>query len=277
MTKEKRPRILVIKYVISDYIAAVLAWLVLFTFRKKFIETPYFGLDFTLTYDKAFVMGLIILPLFWLLLYYVVGEYHNVYRKSRLQELGRTIFITTLGVILIFFILILDDTIVTYHNYYQSFFVLLSAQFSFTYLPRVIITSSTNHKLHNHIIGFKTIIIGSNERAVQLYHDLVKKPKSAGNEIVGFVTVNGSSQAPLGDSLPHLGSHNDLIDIINQQKIEEVIIAIEPSEREKIHKILVKAKATNAVIKGYPRFARHTDRVGTYELHIWSAPYRVVA
>ncbi len=250
--KQKRPKILVLKYILFDYFAAIFAWLVLFTFRKKFIETPYYGLNFSLNYDSSFILGLILVPLFWLLMYYVAGEYHNVYRKSRLQELGRTIFITTLGVIFIFFVLILDDTIVTYHNYYQSFFVLLAAQFSFTYLPRVIITSRTTHRIHNHIIGFKTIIIGSNERAVQLYHDLVKKPKSPGNEIVGFVTVNDSISGALSDNLPQLGSLDDLIDIINQQKIEEVIIAIEPTEREKIHKILVKAKATNAVIKAIP-------------------------
>ncbi len=250
--KQKHPTKLVLKYVISDYIAAMLAWVLLFTFRKKVIEMPYFGLEFSTTYDKTFFLGLLLIPLFWLLLYYVAGEYHNVYRKSRLQELGRTIFITTYGVIIIFFVLILDDTIVTYRNYYQSFFVLLGGHFGLTYIPRVFLTTQTIHNLQNHIIGFRTLIIGSNELALQLYHDLINKPKSAGNEIIGFVTVNGSSKAPLGDYLQHLGSHADLINIINDNKIEEVIIAIEPGEREKIHKIMVKVKATRVIIKAIP-------------------------
>jgi exopolysaccharide biosynthesis polyprenyl glycosylphosphotransferase len=121
-----------------------------------------------------------------------------------------------------------------------------------TYIPRLTFTTRTIHKLHNHIIGFPTLIIGSNEQALQLYSDLQKKPKSAGNQIVGFVTINGGPKTPLSNHIPHLGKLDNLIDTINNQKIEEVIIAIEPSEREKIQQILAKTKATNVMIKAIP-------------------------
>jgi len=49
-----------------------------------------------------------------------------------------------------------------------------------------------------------------------------------------------------------LGNIETLIETIHQQKIEEVIIAIEPSEREKIQQILVKTKATNVLTKAIP-------------------------
>src|SRR3989339_1148451 len=250
--EQKKPRIQVAKYVIANYFAAMISWFVFFVYRKIITATPYHPFTNNDLLDKKLIAGLVLIPLFWLLIYYVSGEYHNIFRKSRLQELGRTIFITTLGVILIFFLLILDDTIISYKNYYQSFFFLWSIHFILTYLPRVTFTTITNSKIQNQKIGFPTLIIGSNEQALQLYLDMRAEPKSAGNQIMGFVTINGGAKTPLSGYIPHLGKLENLIDTINNQKIEEVIIAIEPSEREKIQQILVKTKATKVMAKAIP-------------------------
>jgi len=243
----------VLKYVVTDYLAAAFSWISFFLYRKVIIAKPeHFSLKQDILSDHTFFIGILIVPLFWLLLYYVIGEYHNIFRRSRLQELGRTLFISTLGVILIFFGLILDDTIVSYKNYYQSFFFLLSTHFGLTYIPRLLYTTNTNHLLQNQIIGFPTVIIGSNQKAFKLYEDLKRKPKSSGNQIVGYVTINGNNGSELSEHIPHLGSIDNLIEIIHKEKIEEVIIAIELSEREQIQQILVKSKATNAMIKAIP-------------------------
>lgn len=250
--EQKRPTFQVIKYVTADYLAAIISWFVFFAYRKYITSTPFNPFSYEALLDIKLLVGLLFIPLFWLLFYYVSGEYHNIFRKSRLQELGRTIFITTLGVLLIFFILILDDTIITYKNYYQSFFFLWGVHFAFTYIPRVLITTITNSKIQDQKIGFPTLIIGSNDQALQLYFDLKAEPKSSGNQLVGFITINGGPKSPLSDYLPHLGKLDTLIDTINTQKIEEVIIAIEPSEREKIQQILIKTKATNVITKAIP-------------------------
>ncbi|MFA6401827.1 MAG: sugar transferase [Salinivirgaceae bacterium] len=249
---QKSPKIQVAKYVTADYFAALASWVIFFIYRKIVITAPLYTPSSKEIFNSNFYAGIVLIPLFWLLIYYVSGEYHDIYRKSRLQELGKTIFIVTLGVIFIFFLLILDDTIISYKNYYQSFFFLWGVHFILTYLPRVTITTRTNSKIQNHKIGFPTLIIGSNEQAVQLYFDLQRKPKSAGNQIVGYITVNGDNKTALSDYIPYLGKLDTLITTINQQKIEEVIIAIEPSEREKIQQILVKTKATNVLTKAIP-------------------------
>ena len=251
--KIKNKKTQVSKYLISDYLAATLSWMSFFLFRKIIIAQPLaFSFKADILGDAAFTKGVIIIPLFWLLLYYVVGEYNNIFRRSRLQELGRTIFITTLGVIVVFFALILDDAIISYKNYYQSFFFLWGAHFTLTYFTRLYFTATTIHQLQNRVISFHTLIIGSNKKAIKLYEDLLSKPKSAGNQIVGFVTVNGNVDKALTNYIPHLGTLDNLIDTINNKKIEEVIIAIESSEREKIQQILIKIKATKAIIKAIP-------------------------
>ena len=110
----------VFKYLVSDFITAGLSWTLFFIFRKVFIETNKFGYPIPIQFDSSFFIGLASLPILWVLFYYSTGYYKDVYRKSRLSELGQTISTTFIGVLLIFFALILDDTIKTYTNYYLS-------------------------------------------------------------------------------------------------------------------------------------------------------------
>ncbi len=250
--KEKNKKLQFFRYFIADYLAATIAWALFYCFRKQYINQLIHGSLHEFTLDNSFYSGIIIVPLFWVLLHYTSGAYRNLFRKSRLQELGKTLFVVTLGVIFIFFALILDDEILDYTNYYESFAFLWTLQFGLTYLPRVIISSQTAHKVQKRKIGFNTLMIGSNDNALAVYHEFLHKPKSAGNNFVGFITINGDPTDPLSDHIPHLGKLNNLIDIITSENIEEVIIAIEPSERERIKQILIKAKACNVTIKAIP-------------------------
>lgn len=199
-----------------------------------------------------FVLGLLFIPVFWIIIYYSSGYYRDVFRKSRLAEMGQTLLNTFLGVIILFFVLILDDTIQSYSNYYLSFAVLFTLHFVLTYIPRLIITTSITHKIHRRIIGFNTLMIGSNEKAVVAYKEIESQPRSSGNKFVGFINVNDNSKYKLAKYLPHLGSLDDIKKIIDQFKIKEVIIAIESSEHDKIGKIINKLIECNVIIKAIP-------------------------
>jgi hypothetical protein len=112
-------RLQVIKYVIGDFVSAVLAWGLFFVFRKYSADPAVFEYPEVIYKDANLIYGLIFIPIFWLCLYIIMGTYRRIYRKSRLRELGQTLLVTFIGVIIIFFALILDDTIVTYRNYYE--------------------------------------------------------------------------------------------------------------------------------------------------------------
>lgn len=241
------------KYVIADMLAATISWISFFLFRKVIIAQSFdFPFEVDILSDVAFSKGVVIIPLFWILIYYISGEYRNIFKRSRLQELGRALFITTLGSVIIFFVLILDDTIISYKNYYHSIGFLWLVHFVLTYFPRLYFTTKTIHQIRHRVIGFSTLIVGSNARAVKIYSDIQDNDKSAGNHIVGFVTVDNDSTNMLDQFTDNLGTINDLIEVINDYKIEEVIIAIESSERKKIQHILEKIKATDVVIKAVP-------------------------
>lgn len=241
----------ILKYLCSDFLSALSAWVLFFIFRKIAIESDYVNI-FSIITLRDFYLGIIIIPVFWIFIYYLAGQYHNIYRKSRLKELGQTLFLSVIGITLIFFALILDDIVFSYKNYYQSFFFLCAIHFLLSYFPRFIITSLTIKRIRNKKISFPTLIVGSNKKALQLYKSIKKTSKSSGMNPIGFITVNGDNKTLLDKHIPYCGKLENLIDIINQYEIEEVIIAIEQSEREKIQQILIKAKATNVLIKAIP-------------------------
>ena len=57
------------KYVLSDWLAAAVAWTALYVYRKMYLEPVKFGDDVRLEFDTNFSLGLAIVPMFWLLLY----------------------------------------------------------------------------------------------------------------------------------------------------------------------------------------------------------------
>ena len=242
----------VFKYVILDFLAATIAWSLFFIYRK-FVVDPNIFQHLNLVFeDNNFYLGITLIPLFWLVLYILVGTYRKIYRKSRLKELGQTLLITLIGVIVIFFALILDDIIISYKSYYQSFIVLFGLHFFITYSFRLILTSITVRKIHKKIIGFNTIIVGSNGNAMSIFQEIENQEKSSGNNFIGFVNVLDYNTYKIKEYLPHLGNFRELKQIIDTYKVEEVIIAIERSERKTIEDILTILEDINVIIKVIP-------------------------
>jgi len=228
----------VAKYVVLDWLAAVIAWSLFYIYRK-FTEDPQLINSFEqVAKDDQFWKGIIIIPVFWLFLYVMIGSYRRVFRKSRLKELGQTLIITLIGVTFIFFMLILDDVIHTYRSYYQSYFVLFFLQFIITYSFRLALTTITVRKIHSGKIGYSTLIVGSNGNAVKVYNDIINEEISSGNKFIGFVNVHDYRKFKLGEIMPHLGYYKDLNRLINERKVEEVIIAIERSEIDTVERII---------------------------------------
>ncbi len=199
------------------------------------------------------------------MLYYLSGYYKDPFRKSRLNELGQTFFISLVGVTVLFFSLILDDIIVSYKNYYTSFLVLFSIHFVLTYIPRSIITTITTRKIHRGIIGFKTLLVGSNERAVEIYKDITDRKNISGNDVLGFISVHEKNHTQLAEHLPQLGTLDNLTEVVENNQIEEVIIALESSEHDEINRIIYLLNKCNVIIKAIPDL--HDILTGTVKIN----------
>jgi exopolysaccharide biosynthesis polyprenyl glycosylphosphotransferase len=233
-------------------LAALISWTLFYSYRKLYIEPIKFGYDIPLEFTRQFYLALVFIPAFWIILYYITGQYSYIYRKSRLLELGKTAITSIGGVTVIFFLLLLNDWVPDYRKYYNLYFALLGLHFGFTYLFRLILTTRTIHRIHRRIIGFNTIVIGANEKAVKLVEDIRTQKRPAGNKIIGFLTVDELKSYPLEKYVPNLGSYRNLQNVINDHEVEEIIIAIESSEHKLLSEILILLENRTHTVWGIP-------------------------
>ena len=75
-------------------------------------------------------------------------------------------------------------------------------------------------------------------------------PKNV-NRIVGFININGVDKQ-LEDRIPYLGNLNDIEQILINEQIEEVIIAIESKEHDKLRSIIARIQWGTISIKILP-------------------------
>lgn len=233
MKRQRRTDFLI--YAFADYVTATIAWACFFLYRKRIEDIP---LDASVLQDQNFWYGIILIPIGWIFLYNIFDKYSDIYRLSRLATLTRTFFLTFLGVFFLFFTLILDDFVKDYTTYYNSFFTLFALHFLLTATVRMILLTRASRRLKAGLISYNTIIIGGNENAVELYKDISGRKKGLGNLFLGFIDANGSSTNELKEHLPKLGKIEDLELVIKDHQIEEVIIAIETSEHNRLREIL---------------------------------------
>ena len=267
------------KYIIADALSAMLAWGLLFLFRKLALEHTGFSDVADVFIDNNFWLGLILVPAGWLALYTIQGAYRNVLRRARLTELLDTLLASLIGVVAIFFLLLVDDHISTYRYYYITFIFLFVVHFTLTYIPRLIITSHTVRAVHTRRLGFPTIMIGSGPRALQTYNDLENQEIYSGNLFIGYIDLNTettTTSSDLNNIMPHLGSLDDLRSIANEQHIEEAIIALEPDQRDMLQKILLAVNSCGDVIIKITPDARDISVGAIHQHSIFHAPFIVL-
>tara|TARA_Y100000385_G_scaffold260979_1_gene291359 strand:+ start:1812 stop:3224 length:1413 start_codon:yes stop_codon:yes gene_type:complete len=247
---------LIIKYLVLDFLAAMVAWGAFFIFRKCYVDGIFnsYYLRYVWSDHKLYI-GVIVIPLFWLMLHGLIGLYRNVYRKSRLREFLQVMTTSVFGVLILFFTLLLDDEILEYRNYYQYVSVLFVLHFGLTAIFRFVLSSRVAYQIKSRKIGFPTILVGSGQRAQKIYDELISAKKSEGHFFEGYVNINGEETSI--DGLKKLGSKNNLIEIIKELKIKEVLIAIEENQKTEIAEILSILDGENIVIKVIPNLYQH--------------------
>lgn len=245
-------RLQTIKYLTADFITAACSWTLFFSFRKVYIEGFAIGDYGTYLNDRNYLSGAILVPLFWIALYAITGYYNNIFRRSRLGEIGSTFAQSIIGMVILFFAIVLDDTVPSYTKYYELALVLLSGHYMLTVVCRLILTTRTNHRIHRRIIGFNTLLIGGDDKAKLIYDEIEGQKRSSGNRFVGY--VNGSSPGAhiMDNHLPRLGEFTNIRPIIAEKQVEEVIIAIENNEHHYIEKIIADLEETDVLIKILP-------------------------
>lgn len=252
-------------FIFLDFLAAVIAWNVFYYMRKNILNEEQEVLQFVI---KSIPIGL-----FWSVLYAVHGFYVDSLRKSRVKEMFILLIATTIGTVILFFILLLDDEgVMTYKSYYKTVGTLFIIHYSIALIMKLISLTYVKKLILNRKIQFNTLIIGSNQNAVDIINDLKNINYSLGLNFIAYLNVFESSKDLLKvTDIRRLGDLDVLETVIRRCKIEEIIIAVEPKETEVISEILQRINDNKLKVSIVPGL--YHMLIGTVKVnHVFGVP-----
>ncbi|MGZ3854514.1 MAG: sugar transferase, partial [Flavisolibacter sp.] len=231
-------------YAVADYVTASIAWMIFFFLRKVLLHQ-------SLQTDEHFWLGIVIVPAGWLLLFALIGSYNSLYKKSRLKEFTTTFVCTLSGCIVLFFLLILDDVKADYEYYYTAFAILFGLSLAMIWIGRLVVLTIIKNQLVTKTVRFKAAIVGNYENASKVFRDAETKLEVEGYYAAGY--IGDSSNGKNGQkALPRLGAIEDLEKIIDQNKIELIVVAIDKTEQSIVEKVIHRLSEKNVAVKIQP-------------------------
>ena len=208
------------KYIISDFVASSVVWLLFNVIRYQEIAVyEGFGDVWSFLTHSTSLWGQLLAPFFWIALFWLSGYYNKPFGKSRITELFSTFVTVSVGVISLFFLLILNDLPRSYQIYYDVFFALWGLQFLGVYLPRLWITQAGKQKIKRGEWALRVLIIGTGERAQRIAADLTR----LGYRIIGEVATQEMERLP---------------ERFEREPADELVVALEEDEQQQLQPII---------------------------------------
>lgn len=223
-------------YRLADFFTAMVAWALFFVWRKwmEGVNPGWEALQ-----DINFYYGIVIIPFGWFLFYALFDDYRDIYRLARISTLARTFVLTFIGVCFLFVTLLMDDVVQAYVSYFLSFAVLFGLHFSLTAIVRLLLLTRAHRRLKQGKVSFPTLLIGGGQRAVDLLTELASGKEGIGYHFLGYISDPPAVQPAIqAVNLSHLGTIGTLKKVIQTHKIEDVLIALDPSAHDQLKPIL---------------------------------------
>lgn len=226
-------------YALSDYVMAAIAWGLFYYLRQNLVGEPHF-------IDHKFWLGILFIPAGWLILFALTGSYNSIYKKSRLAEVTTTLVCSLIGCVILFFLLILDDSKQDYNYYYAAFVLLFILKFLLFLLGRLIILSIVKQQILNKTVTFKAAIVGDAITSENLFKEIKSNFAVEGYEIIGVISMNVKNHF---SSLKNLGPLDRLEQIIDEENIQLVILAVDKSEQHMLEKLIDRLSEKDVDVK----------------------------
>jgi exopolysaccharide biosynthesis polyprenyl glycosylphosphotransferase len=209
------------RYALNDYVSSAVAWGSFFFFRKMLLHQPL-SIDGVPATDHAFWMGVVFIPLGWVMLFSLLSSYTTIYKKSRLSEFINTFACCFLGCVILFFCFLLDDTENNNAYYYKSVILLFLLHVVLVYTGRLMLLNAAKKQLRTEKVVFPTLMIGSPDVVDPLYLESKTKLKEEGYQVSGFIGPDAAATEPA--AVARLGGLSDLENVIDRLKIQAVIL-----------------------------------------------------
>ena len=146
-------------YRFSDWITAAIAWLLFFVARKK-LEGQYTTLSDVLADDRL-MLGLMVIPLCWMILYSLFDKYTDIYRYSRFATFRRTLVLSLVGSLFLFFTVMVDDVVFSHTHYIIPFLILFGLHFLLTVIARITLLTWAKFRLAKGVVKYLCLLYTS--------------------------------------------------------------------------------------------------------------------
>lgn len=234
-----------VKLILTDTFTISLAWILYYFFRVRSGWLTYSA-------EPEFVMPMFVILTFWILVFFLFDLYKSWYTKSRIDELVTIVKAVTFGVLLLFFIIFIDDQGVGSPAQNR---LLIAAYWGIMIFcvggGRVVVHSFKRKLLEKGMGTHPALIVGLNKRARELY-EMVKQHPALGYRIVGFISLDKRTQQSPFQNSPLLGSTDNITSIIKQHNIKDVLIALDSTEHDKLLSIIALCNGHDVSMKIVP-------------------------
>lgn len=229
------------RFIAFDFVAAIIAWVVFYSLRKVLLGESKEGINLPLM-EHAIIIGV-----FWMVLYWFFGFYSEIYRKSRIKEFVTLLAISLAGTLIIFFTLLLDDAGVNnYTAYYKTITAYFAIHFTITAFFKISLITYVKTLVKNKKLYFNTLIIGSGQKAVEIFEEINDSYEMLGLRFVAYLSVN-DDRNKFGDKLRYMGTTENLQKVISRCHIEQVVIALENEDHVRADEILFQLEGSKNI------------------------------
>lgn len=221
--------------ILADLASALLAWICFYFYRKTltdFQDSRFFDL----------LLSGFTIACFWVLIYAFFGFYRDVLLRSRIKEIIQVLGISLVGALLIltlliFYTSIYEQSLENAPNYVKNVSTYFLVHTGVALFFKIGLLSLFKKWIYAKKIRFNTLLIGSADNAKEIYEES-SNYKFLGMHFIGFLKVFHNMKTNLDEDIPCLGNVSELENVIKNEHVERVIIAVEPSEHDEIANIL---------------------------------------
>jgi len=240
----------IIRYLTLDYVSAALAWQVFnifryFTFRHtiQFITLTEF-----LTAEKELWMSVLI-PALWLVIYHFSGYYGTPRRKTNLSDLLSTGVSSFFGVLLLFFLIVINDYPEYPSLYYEIMGGFFLIQFILTVLMRFMQTNPLIRRQSKGIDCIPVFVIGTGKNALRIRQEFNQNKSSFCYKLIGFIRTDQMKDVVSVEEI--CGGLDDLPRLMVEMQVEEVVFAIDDNQSSSTVKLLNSVYPLRVPVKAY--------------------------
>ena len=216
----------------------------------SFIAYIYFLIPQLVLSTNDIFIYFIIIQIFWGVLFLSLNLYNPSATSSRFIEIQRLVLTTFTVVVLIIFFDAINylfwpiDPQTTMRYWFLFTFGIIAS--------RIIFRTFQKYLLRKGFGRSKAVIVGFNSRGLETAKQIIDH-NNLGYDIIGFVqAVDDKNINQYDTSIPILGEENQLKDIILNNQISEVVLALDKLQHNRMMEVITHANGSPVSIKIVP-------------------------